>query len=152
MNSSVLATRLGSDFESAEKSDHGASNTVLCHGLRDRKNPPELAFSDESLFDKGFQSDQVVQCAMVLRKNALYLCHQIFGLKHMDQPAIHHPLEGLTQGAREHNRPIVKRIRGILPGFWNWNHRRLPPRWGDVPVVQMLLKRLRRISRQDSGR
>ncbi|GFN90976.1 hypothetical protein PoB_001748200 [Plakobranchus ocellatus] len=58
---------------------------------------------------------------------------QVSGLKHMDQSVIHHPLKDLTQAARERNRPIVGRIRRILPGFWNWNHRRLPPRWGDVP-------------------
>ncbi|GFN87448.1 hypothetical protein PoB_001395400 [Plakobranchus ocellatus] len=54
-------------------------------------------------------------------------------LKYMDQSVNHHPLEGLTQAARERNRPIVGRIRRILPRFWNWNHRGLPPRWGDVP-------------------
>ncbi|GFO13837.1 hypothetical protein PoB_004034200 [Plakobranchus ocellatus] len=52
---------------------------------------------------------------------------------HMYQSIVHHPLEGLTQAARERNRPIVGRIRRILPVFWNWNHRRLPPRWEDVP-------------------
>ncbi|GFO19267.1 hypothetical protein PoB_004577200 [Plakobranchus ocellatus] len=51
----------------------------------------------------------------------------------MDQSVIHHPLEDLTQATRERNRSIVGKIRRILPGFWNWNHRSLPPRWGDVP-------------------
>ncbi|GFO27873.1 hypothetical protein PoB_005437800 [Plakobranchus ocellatus] len=51
----------------------------------------------------------------------------------MDQSVIHHPLEGLTQAARERNRSIVGRIRRILPRFWNWNHRSLPLRWGNVP-------------------
>ncbi|GFN76790.1 hypothetical protein PoB_000329600 [Plakobranchus ocellatus] len=51
----------------------------------------------------------------------------------MNQSVIHHSLEGLTQAARECNRPIVGRIRRILPGLWNWNYRRFPSRWGDVP-------------------
>ncbi|GFN82577.1 hypothetical protein PoB_000908300 [Plakobranchus ocellatus] len=77
---------------------------------------------------------------MVLPETALYLCQQVSGLKYMDQSVIHHPLEGLTQAARERNRSIVGRIRRIRPKFWNWNHRSLPPRWGVFPVVQMLLK------------
>ncbi|GFO04563.1 hypothetical protein PoB_003106800 [Plakobranchus ocellatus] len=63
----------------------------------------------------------------------------------MDQSVIHHPLEGLTQAAREHNRSLVGRIGRILPGFWNWIHRSLPPRWGDVPggpnVIEEFKKR-----------
>ncbi|GFN80273.1 hypothetical protein PoB_000677900 [Plakobranchus ocellatus] len=53
----------------------------------------------------------------------------------MDQSVIHRPLEGLTQAVRERNRSIVGRIRRILPGFWNWNHRGLPPRWWGCPNV-----------------
>ncbi|GFO02848.1 hypothetical protein PoB_002935300 [Plakobranchus ocellatus] len=75
-----------------------------------------------------------------------------FRLKHMDKTAIHHLLEGLAQAACERDRPLVGRIRGILPRFWNRSHQSLPPRWREVPVVQMLLKSLRRICRQDSGR
>ncbi|GFN94557.1 hypothetical protein PoB_002106300 [Plakobranchus ocellatus] len=44
---------------------------------------------------------------------------QASGLKHMDQSVIHHPLEGLTQAARERYRSVVGRVRRILPGFWN---------------------------------
>ncbi|GFO34108.1 hypothetical protein PoB_006061300 [Plakobranchus ocellatus] len=58
----------------------------------------------------------------------------------MDQSVIHHPLEGLTQAARERNRPIVRRIRRILPRFWNWNHRGLPPRRRDVPGGPNVIK------------
>ncbi|GFO16420.1 hypothetical protein PoB_004292500 [Plakobranchus ocellatus] len=68
---------------------------------------------------------------------------QVSGLKHMDQSVIHHPLEGLTQAARERNRPIVGRIRRILPEFWNWNFRRLPPRWGDVPGGPNVIKKFK---------
>ncbi|GFO49472.1 hypothetical protein PoB_007597700 [Plakobranchus ocellatus] len=62
----------------------------------------------------------------------------------MDQTVIHHPLEGLTQAARERNRPIVGRIRRILPGFWNWNHQSLPPRWGDVPGGPKVIKEFKK--------
>ncbi|GFN95420.1 hypothetical protein PoB_002192600 [Plakobranchus ocellatus] len=62
----------------------------------------------------------------------------------MDQSVIHHPLEGLTQATRERNRPIVGRIRRILPGFWNWNHRSLPPRWGDVPGGPNVIKEFKK--------
>ncbi|GFN88460.1 hypothetical protein PoB_001496600 [Plakobranchus ocellatus] len=61
----------------------------------------------------------------------------------MGQSVIHHLLEGLTQAARERNRSIVGRIRRILLGFWNWNHRRLPPRWGDVPDGPIVIKKFK---------
>ncbi|GFN90787.1 hypothetical protein PoB_001729300 [Plakobranchus ocellatus] len=56
----------------------------------------------------------------------------VSGLKHMDQSVIHHPLEGLTQAARECYRSLVGRIRRILTGFCDRNHRSLPPTWGNV--------------------
>ncbi|GFO31987.1 hypothetical protein PoB_005849200 [Plakobranchus ocellatus] len=44
---------------------------------------------------------------------------QVSGLKHMNQSIIHHPLEGLTQAARERNRSIVglEGSEGSFPGF-----------------------------------
>ncbi|GFN86901.1 hypothetical protein PoB_001340700 [Plakobranchus ocellatus] len=59
----------------------------------------------------------------------------------MDQSVIHHPLGGLTQAAPERNRPVVGRI---LPGFWNWNHRSLPPRWGDVHSDLNVIKQFKK--------
>ncbi|GFO24544.1 hypothetical protein PoB_005104900 [Plakobranchus ocellatus] len=83
-------------------------------GLRDRES--ETVLGDPLLNVINTQLD-----------GALKMLQQVSGLKHMDQSVIHHPLEGLTQAARERNRPIVGRIRRILPMFWNWNHRGLPP-------------------------
>ncbi|GFO04049.1 hypothetical protein PoB_003055400 [Plakobranchus ocellatus] len=83
---------------------------------------------------------------------ALKMLQQVSGLKHMDQSVIHHPLEGLTQAARERNRPIVGRVRRILPGFWNWKHRSLPPGWEDVSGGPNVIKEFKRVCRQDSGR
>ncbi|GFN74209.1 hypothetical protein PoB_000071500 [Plakobranchus ocellatus] len=68
-------------------------------------------------------------------------CNQ---MKHMDQSVIHHPLESLTQAAREINRSIVGRIRKILPGFCNWNHRSLPPKWEDVPGGPNVIKEFKK--------
>ncbi|GFN87220.1 hypothetical protein PoB_001372600 [Plakobranchus ocellatus] len=51
----------------------------------------------------------------------------------MNQSVILHPLQGLTEAARERNRSIVGRIRRILTGFQNWNHQSLSPRWRHVP-------------------
>ncbi|GFO37228.1 hypothetical protein PoB_006373300 [Plakobranchus ocellatus] len=96
-------------------------------GLRDRES--ETVLGDPLLNVINTQLD-----------GALKMLQQVSGLKHMDQSVIHHPLEGLTQAARERNRSIVGRIRRIRPKFWNWNHRSLSPRWGVFPVVQMLLK------------
>ncbi|GFO32067.1 hypothetical protein PoB_005857200 [Plakobranchus ocellatus] len=62
----------------------------------------------------------------------------------MDQSVIHHPLEGLTQAARERNRPIVEGIRGILPGFGIGTTEASLQDGRLSPVVQMLLKSLRR--------
>ncbi|GFO33855.1 hypothetical protein PoB_006036000 [Plakobranchus ocellatus] len=50
----------------------------------------------------------------------------------MDQLVIHHPLEDLTQTDIGHNKSVVRGIRSILSKVRNWNHRSLPPRWGDV--------------------
>ncbi|GFO47145.1 hypothetical protein PoB_007365000 [Plakobranchus ocellatus] len=70
----------------------------------------------------------------------------------MYQSVIHHPLEGLAKAARERNRHIVGRIRGILPGFEIGTTDASLQDGGMSPVVQMSLKSLRRICRQDSGR
>ncbi|GFN81050.1 hypothetical protein PoB_000755600 [Plakobranchus ocellatus] len=86
---------------------------------------------------------------------ALKMLQQVSGLKHMDQSVIHHLLEGLTQAARERNMSIVGKIRRILPGFWNWNQRSLPPRWGDVPGSPNVIEKFRKQKRvcwQASGR
>ncbi|GFN78773.1 hypothetical protein PoB_000527900 [Plakobranchus ocellatus] len=61
----------------------------------------------------------------------------------MDQSIIHHPLAGLTQAAHERNRPIVGKIRRILPEFWNWNHRRLPLRWRNIPGSPNVVKKFK---------
>ncbi|GFN89438.1 hypothetical protein PoB_001594400, partial [Plakobranchus ocellatus] len=83
---------------------------------------------------------------------ALKMLQQVSGLKHMDQSVIHHPLKGLTQAARERNRPIVGRIRRILTGFGIGTTEASLQDGGMSLVVQMLLKSLRRVCRQDSGR
>ncbi|GFO41394.1 hypothetical protein PoB_006789900 [Plakobranchus ocellatus] len=62
----------------------------------------------------------------------------------MDQSAIHHPLESLTQAARERNWPIVGSITKVISGFWNRDHRCLPPRWGDVPDDPDVIKKLKK--------
>ncbi|GFN91183.1 hypothetical protein PoB_001768900 [Plakobranchus ocellatus] len=67
----------------------------------------------------------------------------------MDQSAIHHPLEGLKQAAHEHNGPIVGRVRRRI---LEYEPPTPPSKMGMSPMVQMLLKRLRRLCRQDSGR
>ncbi|GFN88529.1 hypothetical protein PoB_001503500 [Plakobranchus ocellatus] len=61
----------------------------------------------------------------------------------MGQSVIHHPLKGLTQAARERNRSIVGRIRGILTEFWIWNHRSLTPKWGNVPRCRNAIKKFK---------
>ncbi|GFN89424.1 hypothetical protein PoB_001593000 [Plakobranchus ocellatus] len=70
----------------------------------------------------------------------------------MDQSVMHHPLEGLTQAARERNRPIVGRSEGSFPGFGIGTTEASLQDGGMSPVLQMLLKSLRRVCRHDSGR
>ncbi|GFO49502.1 hypothetical protein PoB_007600700 [Plakobranchus ocellatus] len=45
---------------------------------------------------------------------------------------------------------LVGKMRRILTRFWNWNHRSLPPRWGDVSSGPNVIKKFKENSRQDS--
>ncbi|GFN93761.1 hypothetical protein PoB_002026700 [Plakobranchus ocellatus] len=96
--------------------------------------------------------DPLVNIICTKLNGALKMLQQVSVLKHMDQSVIHHPLENLTQAAREHNRPIVGRIRRIFPDFGIGITEASIQDGGMSPVVQMLLKSLRRTCRQDSGR
>ncbi|GFO04463.1 hypothetical protein PoB_003096800 [Plakobranchus ocellatus] len=71
-------------------------------GLRDRESETVLG-------------DPLLNVINTQLNGALKMLQQVSGLKHMDQSVIHHPLEGLTQAAREGNRLIVGRIRRIFP-------------------------------------
>ncbi|GFO38203.1 hypothetical protein PoB_006470800 [Plakobranchus ocellatus] len=61
----------------------------------------------------------------------------------MDQSVIYNSLDGLTPAAHERNRFVVGTIRRILSGFWNWNHRRLPLKQGNVPGGPNVIKKVK---------